>query len=197
MTITRIESDRPADFGSWIQTKSGKKFDALEPKPEMVDILDMAHALSLICRYNGHVRTFYSVAQHSSLGAICLRDLGYDEDTQLEFLLHDGSEYILADVPRPFKKYMQNYYEIENGIQGVIMRKHGLPEELSKICVDMDNRMLRTEAEQLFDFRPLDDWHLACGDALPIEIHPLEPEAAKFQWLSLYQELTGVGVIAS
>ena len=144
--IERIESDKPADFGSWIQTVSGKKFDALAPEPGIVDRRDRAQALSKLCRYNGHVREFYSVAQHSSLGSLALRELGYIESVQLQFLLHDGSEYVLADIPRPFKKYLKNYYEIEAGIQKVILRKYGLPEELLPEVVDMDKRRRRTEA---------------------------------------------------
>lgn len=197
MTIERIESDKPADFGSWIQTVSGVKFDAIEPTAEMISILDIAHALSKLCRYNGHVREFYSVAQHCSLGTMALDEMGYDEDVQLQFLLHDASEYVLSDVPRPFKKYLGNYYEIEAGIQKVIMKKFGLPEQLVQEVVDMDNRMLRTEAEQLFDFAPLDDWHLACGEPVDMEIHPLTPPEAQHQFLSIFQDLTGVGVIGS
>lgn len=197
MTIERIESDKPADFGSWIQTVSGKKFDALEPTAAMVDILDIAHALSKLCRYNGHVREFYSVAQHCSLGSITLREMNYPERVQLQFLLHDASEFVLADVPRPFKKYLKNYYEIEAGIQKVIFEKYGLPSEMLQQVIDMDNRMLRTEAEQLFDFAPLDDWHLSCGEPVAMEIYPLEPEAARHQFLSIFSELTGIGVIAS
>jgi len=197
MTIERIASDKPADFGSWIQTVSGLKFDALAPEPGMISILDIAHALSKLCRYNGHVREFYSVAQHSSLGSLVLRDEGFDEDVQFQFLLHDASEYVLADVPRPFKKYLGNYYEIEAGIQAVIMKKFGLPQELVPEVITMDNRMLRTEAEQLFDFEPLEDWHLACGEPVPIEIYPLTPAEAQHQFLSVFQELTGVGVVAS
>ena len=50
---------------SWIQTYTGIKFDALNPKPKMIDIVDIAHALSMTCRFNGHVKNFYSVAEHS------------------------------------------------------------------------------------------------------------------------------------
>ena len=49
----------------WIQTYSGKKFYPLDPRPEDIDIRDIAHALSLNCRFNGHCRCFYSVAEHS------------------------------------------------------------------------------------------------------------------------------------
>ncbi|MEE8113983.1 MAG: hypothetical protein V3T23_06475 [Nitrososphaerales archaeon] len=197
MVIERIESDKPADFGSWIQTRSGLKFDALNPTEAMVDILDIAHALSNLCRYNGHVREFYSVAQHCSLGSLALREMQYVQEVQLQFLLHDASEFVLADVPRPFKKYLKNYYEIEAGIQKVILGKYGLPLELMEAVVDMDNRILRTEAEQLFDFPPLDDWHLACGEPVPIEIHPLTPPEAEHQFLRIFQDLTGIGVLGA
>ena len=49
----------------WLQTFTGKKIDLINPTREMVDIEDIAHSLSMICRYNGHCRDFYSVAEHS------------------------------------------------------------------------------------------------------------------------------------
>jgi hypothetical protein len=52
---------------NWIQTASGIKFYPLAPHPEDVTIEDIAHALSKMCRFNGHnghTSAFYSVAQH-------------------------------------------------------------------------------------------------------------------------------------
>ena len=57
------------DDKTWIQTYTGRAFDLLDPRPEQIDPLDIAHALSQICRFTGHVREFYSVAQHSVLVA--------------------------------------------------------------------------------------------------------------------------------
>ena len=62
---------------SYITTFTGKHFDPIHPVPEKIDVKDIAHALSLICRANGHTRFFYSVAQHSiatvySWGVCCM-----------------------------------------------------------------------------------------------------------------------------
>ena len=56
-----------ADSSAWIETYSGKRFYILDPRPQDVDIVDIAHALSLLTRFTGHTREFYSVAQHSVL----------------------------------------------------------------------------------------------------------------------------------
>ena len=53
--------------GSWMQTFTGRQFFPLDPHPNDVDPVDIAHALSLICRYGGHTRRFYSVAEHCVL----------------------------------------------------------------------------------------------------------------------------------
>ena len=49
---------------SSIKTYTGVMFDPLNPESELIDILDIAHALSMLCRANGHFRNFYSVGQH-------------------------------------------------------------------------------------------------------------------------------------
>jgi len=54
----------------WIQTHSGKRFDLLDPAPEMVDVGDIAHALGMICRFTGHCSRPYSVAEHCVWGSI-------------------------------------------------------------------------------------------------------------------------------
>ena len=55
-------------MGDCITTYTGKHFDPTHPDEELICIEDIAHALSLLCRGNGHVRTFFSVGQH----CICL-----------------------------------------------------------------------------------------------------------------------------
>ena len=49
---------------SYITTYTGKHFDPVHPDMTQVDIHDIAHALSLICRGNGQVKSFFSVGQH-------------------------------------------------------------------------------------------------------------------------------------
>ena len=83
---------------AWIRTHTGLRFDLLDPRPEAIDPRDVAHALARLCRFGGHVRRFYSVAQHSLLVAD-LAPLGLE----LPALLHDASEAYLGDVVAPLE----------------------------------------------------------------------------------------------
>lgn len=130
--------------GDWIQTFTGRPFWPLDPRPEDVAIEDIAHPLSNICRFTGHCRWFYSVAQHSIIMA---------ELVGLPGLLHDGSEAYATDVPRPIKRLpeMWPYREAEAVLQGVIFERFGVSltaqeEERLKIA---DEWLLSIEAEVL------------------------------------------------
>ncbi len=86
--------------GNWIQTYSGRQFWPLEPRAEDVAVEDIAHALSLLCRYGGHSSRFYSVAEHCVL---------VSHKCGLHGLLHDAAEAYLLDIPRPVKALMPEY----------------------------------------------------------------------------------------
>ena len=108
---------------SYILTYKKKEFYPLSPKAEDIDIEDIAHALSLLCRANGHFKHFYSVGLHSLNCAYEAIARGYSENVVLGCLLHDGSEAYLADITRPVKKHLSKYLEIENVLQGKIFKK--------------------------------------------------------------------------
>ena len=101
---------------------SGILFDVFKPNEEDIRIDDIAHSLSNICRYGGHSPKFYSVAQHC---VICSYKEGSIKE-KIEFLLHDASEAYLADMPRPVKRNMQNYVEMEDNLLGLIFKKFNL-----------------------------------------------------------------------
>ena len=88
---------------SYITTYTGKHFDPIQPEPGLFDLTDISHALSLLCRGNGHMKHFYSVAQHSIACAEEAKARGYSARVQLGCLLHDASEAYLSDVTRPVK----------------------------------------------------------------------------------------------
>ena len=94
---------------SEILTYTGIMFDPINPNADLIYIRDIAHALSLLCRANGHFKHFYSVGQHSINCAIEARARGFSARTQLGCLLHDGSEAYLSDVTRPVKVLMPEY----------------------------------------------------------------------------------------
>ncbi len=108
---------------SEIMTHSKKMFDPLHPKMELIDIEDIAHALAMLCRANGHFKTFYSVCQHS---INCMQEAaarGYSKRVQLGCLLHDASEAYLSDVTRPVKAELPQYKLIEEPLQEAIWNK--------------------------------------------------------------------------
>ena len=135
-------------------------FDPLTPDAELIDIVDIAHALSMLCRANGHFKSFYSVGQHS---INCMKEAktrGYSEKVQLACLLHDASEAYLSDVTRPVKKELPKYLEIEKPLQDAIWAKY-LEESLTKEEYDrvfeIDDAILYHEFVALMDARLSDE----------------------------------------
>src|ERR1017187_8490138 len=99
-----------------IRTYMGHYVNVFDPNPDTIVIEDIAHALSMIPRWGGHCAWFYSVAQHSCNTAYCLPDAYKCKAHQFAALMHDASEAYLMDIPRPIKKHLTNYYEIEDGL---------------------------------------------------------------------------------
>lgn len=108
---------------SEIMTYTKIMFDPLHPDVDLIDIEDIAHALSMLCRANGHFKTFYSVAQHCINCAKEAKSRGYSARIQLACLLHDASEAYLSDVTRPVKAELPRYKEIEAPLQKAIWNK--------------------------------------------------------------------------
>lgn len=109
---------------SYITTYTGKHFDPAKPERDKIDIRDIAHALSLICRGNGHVKTFFSVGQHCIHCALEAEARGYSARLALACLLHDAGECYLSDVPRPIKGTMPQYKAVEKQLLKQIYIKY-------------------------------------------------------------------------
>jgi len=172
-------------MSEWIQTFTGKKFHILDPEPCEVDIKDVAHALSNLCRFGGHCRKFYSVAQHCVIGAEAFEN----NKVALHFLLHDAQEAYLCDLPRPIKRLLPRYKGIEAIVQAVIFLTLGNIERFDRRVEEMDLRMLATERRDLMG----DSQTWDCLEGVqPLEglIEPWTPEESKERFLKLYHELT-------
>jgi predicted RNase H-like nuclease len=135
-----------------ITTFSGEDFTPLSPKIEQIKIIDIAHALSMLCRANGHFERFYSVGQHSINCAIEAESRGFSKEIQLACLLHDASEAYLSDMTRPVKNMLADYLKIEDFMQSMIYEKY-LPSALSdselSIVKAIDDDMLVCEFNAL------------------------------------------------
>ena len=108
---------------SYITTYTRNHFNPVHPEAEKIDIQDIAHALSLTCRGNGHVSSFWSVGEHCICCAKEALGRGYSNRQALACLLHDASECYMSDVPRPLKQEMPRYREVEEQLLQVIYKK--------------------------------------------------------------------------
>ena len=108
---------------SYITTYTGNHFDPINPDPELINIVDIAHALPMICRGNGQVSTFWSVGEHCILCAKEAAARGYSNRVIEGALLHDASECYMSDVPSPFKKELPEYNEREGRMLSMIYEK--------------------------------------------------------------------------
>ena len=152
---------------SYITTVTGKHFYPLNPTPQDIDIEDIAHALSLICRANGHFKHFYSVAQHSIACAEEAIERGCSVEVILGCLLHDASEAYLCDVTRPVKKHIPQYLRAEEKLQAVIWKRF------------IGRELTDTEQNQIFE---IDD------HVLSQEFHLLMPEDLNEDYRKLQSE---------
>ncbi len=131
---------------TWIQTYSGKRVDLVNPSIDDIDIEDIAYSLSFKCRFGGHTKFFYSVAEHSIYVSALL-----EKRLALAGLLHDASEAYLVDMSRPLKNIVTDYHWIESLFENLIYQKYNciLSEADRKEIKKADNVMLATEGRDL------------------------------------------------
>lgn len=131
--------------GPFIETFTGRRFYLFDKEGyDQIEIVDIAHALSMNCRYNGHCSHFYSVAEHSYLVSYLV-----PKEFALQGLLHDATEAYLSDMVRPFKREMPLYMQMEDTLYSRIAAKYGLPPVLDKSIKVVDLAICKLEAKYL------------------------------------------------
>lgn len=123
-----------------IRTYSGKQVNIFKPHPDMFCVVDIAHSLANICRFNGHLKKFYSVGEHSLNVSLRCSDAN-----KLQGQFHDGSEPYLCDLPSPIKANFKEYKEIEDNLMYVIAKKFGFKWPMSPEVAQLDKHMLELE----------------------------------------------------
>lgn len=176
---------------AWIETYRGGKFFPADPRPEHVDIVEIAHALSMICRFTGHTQWHYSVAQHSVHVA---KLMGPDPSRMLYGLLHDASEAYLSDVASPVKALpeFEGYRLIERRLQACVYRRYGLdPEAVPADLAKADMVMLVAEADQVLQSRRREEWGVdwALAEHFPDGIRHLTPGEAEVLFLGTFHAI--------
>lgn len=172
---------------TWILTRSGRKFDLANPTADMVDPTDIAHSLSMQCRFNGHTRSYYSVAQHCYLAA----DL-VPAEHQLAALLHDATEAYVGDMVRPLKEAMRDcaryhgtscMYEVtEARVWEAICQRFNLDPALPASVKHADLVALATEKRDLMPEHP-EPWPCLAGiEPIAPRIDPWQPSYAAIHY---------------
>jgi len=139
-------------IGDYVETYTGKQFWPLDPRPEDVCIEDIAHSLSMQCRFNGHCSSFYSVAEHSVIVAKELEIMGYGKEVQLYGLLHDAAEAYICDLPRPLKNCIVGYNSHELYIQSAIYEAFNIdcPSNSEQLTIKhVDDVLLKYEGRHI------------------------------------------------
>lgn len=167
-----------------MQTYTGRQFYPLDPRPEDVDVVDIAHSLSMQCRYNGHVQKFMSVAEHCVLVSRLV-----DPEHALWALLHDATEAYVGDMVRPLKLHMPEYRAVEDQVMVAIAQKFGIDPVMPPEVKDADSRILLDERAALLG-PPAANWNIA-GEPFGVEIPAWDPATAELEYLLRFAELTG------
>lgn len=180
-----VERYRMRSRGDWMQTATGRAFYPLDPQPEEIHIEDIAAALSKLCRYGGHSRRFYSVAEH----CVHIADSAPDQ-LKLQALLHDSPEAFAQDIIRPIKPHLPGYAPIEARLARAIGTRFGVTlDPLSAEVKRLDNAILADERDQAMATPP-QDWCLS-EPPLGVTLQFWSPDKAEYEFLAMFRRLNG------
>jgi len=170
---------------SWMQTYTGKAFYPMDADVRDVDPLDIAHALGLLCRYGGHVRRFYSVAEHC-----VLMSRAVPEEYAPWALLHDATEAYMGDMIRPLKDFMPEYRLAEDRLMKVICDRFGvIVHDMPPLVRQADARIILDEREALMSAPPASWTSVDHLEPLGVQIQGWSPGHAERQYMRRLREL--------
>jgi hypothetical protein len=168
-----------------ILLNSGNYFDYDKLSSEIININDIANGLAMICRFGGQCDQFYSVAEHSIWISFFV-----PKALALCGLLHDASESVLGDTPKPRKNKQLDYVKDELELEINIAKQYNIPFPYPPIIKEIDQRMLLTERSQLFkNYKIGDKWAYEDKHPLPIKLCKWKPSKAKEMFIARYEDI--------
>lgn len=177
----------PGRTGSnFIFSFSGRRVWPLNMEPSSLSIQDIAHSLSNLCRFTGHSRHFYSVAQH------CVLASEWCPPADAKWcLLHDAAEAYIGDVAKPVKQCLPLLKAAETRILRLLAAKFCLPWPMPQSVHDVDSRMLATERRDVFLVSHTQVLPQERREPFPDTIDAVEPLTAEAMFLARFYDLFG------
>lgn len=166
----------------FIRLHSGRKFHILRPTIKDINIRDISWALSHICRFTGHTREFYSVAQHCCHVSDILPD-----EFKLHGLLHDSQESVCQDLAQPIKQYLPQYNEMEVRIEKLVAKKFGLAFPMPAAVKSADMILLVTEMR---DMMKNTDYKMHPFSPLTERLHAWDSLKARCEFMKRFNRLS-------
>lgn len=180
----------PPGPGPYLQTVSGRWVNPFDPDPEQLDAGDIARSLANQCRFGGHCRAFYSVAQHSVIVSELVESRGGDAEDAFAALMHDATEAYLGDMPHPLKHRSalgRAFREAEGHLEQAIRDRFRIRPDVLEIK-RVDRALLASERRAF----SAETWHwpeLEGVDPLDIELTAWSPDEAEAAFNRRYAEL--------
>jgi hypothetical protein len=166
----------------YIRLHSGRKFYFLDPKPNQIDITDVAISLSRLPRFCGHTSKPYFVGQHCCIAC----DLAPD-NLKRAVLMHDMAESVTNDIPAPLKVCLPQFKEVENRVERMLAKKFRVPFPFPSGVKEIDLKMLTTEQR---DLMPGDEWSFSPFLPYDIKIVPWDSRKTYREFLKRFHRLT-------
>ena len=176
--------------GPFLQTVSGRRVNPFDPDPSQLDVEDIARALANVCRFGGHSRAFYSVAQHSVIVSELVEQRGGDAEDVFAALMHDAAEAYLGDMPHPLKHRSPlgaAFKDAEDHLERALRERFGIKPDVPEIK-RADRALLATERRAFSG----ENWHwpeLEGVEPLDLELTAWSPERAAAEFTARYAEL--------
>jgi uncharacterized protein len=180
----------PPAPGPYLQTVSGRWVNPFDPDPEQLDAGDIARALANLCRFGGHSRSFYSVAQHSVIVSRLVEERTGDAQDAFAALMHDATEAYLGDMPHPLKHRSPlgtAYKAAEDHLEQALRDRFNIKPDVPEIK-RVDKALLAAERRAFSAER----WHwpeLEGVEPLDVELAAWPPDEAARAFAERYAEL--------
>jgi 5'-nucleotidase len=188
--VTTSPDGAPPAAGPYLQTVSGRWVNPFDPDPEQFDAGDIARALANQCRFGGHSRVFYSVAQHCVIVSRVVEERGGDVEDVFAALMHDASEAYLGDMPHPLKHRSElgaAFRDAEAQLEAAIRDRFNIKADVPEVK-RVDRALLATERRAF----SAEAWHwpeLEDVEPLNLELTAWSPDQAADEFTARYAEL--------